>query len=772
MGERAQEKKKMELLAPAGSLETFRAVLRAGADAVYLGGNRFGARAYADNFTEQELLLAIDEAHIHGRRVYLTVNTLLKEEELEKELYRYLLPYYRQGLDAVIVQDVGALSLIRSEFPGLKLHASTQMTVTGTAGASYVRALGADRVVTARELSLAEIREIRESVEIELECFVHGALCYCYSGQCLFSSMLGGRSGNRGRCAQPCRLPYDICDSRKKKLPGPGAYPLSPRDLCAIDYLPQLAAAGITSLKIEGRMKQAEYAAGTVSIYRDYLDRLGEGDRVSQADKEKLAALGSRSGFTDGYYFRRNGSGMITFSRPDHKKENEALHREIREKYVCPGTPETELKEKIKGILRLKKESPAILELSCPPFAVRVSGSLVQAAKSQPLSPEKIENSLKKTGNTPFVFEELVIEAEDDLFLPVQSINSLRRDGLRSLAEAMTAGFRREVAGTAAGEVPDASGHTGTGTAGVLPDSLPFAVETAAAAITDTAGILSDSLPARRHLAVSVERRGQLAAVLAYDFVDDIYLDSGAYMRENLLKGLAEDLAAVHGSGRKAFFILPAIFRNETGAFYRENAAKLRALQIDGFVAKSLDAAWSAEELFCGAPLILDHSLYTYNNRARQVFAGLPVLRDTAPPELNRRELAGRDNRGSEMLIYGRLPLMTSAQCIHANLGSCDKTPSLLYLKDRYGVYFPVRNHCQACYNIIYNSAPLMLFDAGDELAEMGLTCYRIAFTIEGDTEVHSVLKLYRETFLEGKKWKKEQMAQAYTRGHYKRGVE
>lgn len=204
----------IELLAPAGSMETFQAVIHAGADAVYLGGGRFGARAYANNFTEEELLLAIDYAHIHGRKVYLTVNTLFKERELTEELYSYLLPYYEQGLDAVIIQDMGAFRLVREAFPGLSIHTSTQMTVTNRYGAMMMKELGADRVVTAREMSFAEIRDIKDHVDIEIESFVHGALCYCYSGQCLFSSMLGGRSGNRGRCAQPCRLSYEVMDEK------------------------------------------------------------------------------------------------------------------------------------------------------------------------------------------------------------------------------------------------------------------------------------------------------------------------------------------------------------------------------------------------------------------------------------------------------------------------------------------------------------------------------------------------------------------------------
>lgn len=210
--------KQIELLAPAGSFEIFKAVIAAGADAVYVGGNAFGARAYANNFSEEELLEAIDYAHLHHRKLYLTVNTLFKEKELNEQLYPYLLPYYKQGLDAVIVQDIGAMAFIRERFPGLEIHTSTQMTVTNRYGAEMMKQLGASRVVTAREMSFSEIEDISQNVEVEIESFVHGALCYCFSGQCLLSSVIGGRSGNRGRCAQPCRLPYEAYDADRKRI--------------------------------------------------------------------------------------------------------------------------------------------------------------------------------------------------------------------------------------------------------------------------------------------------------------------------------------------------------------------------------------------------------------------------------------------------------------------------------------------------------------------------------------------------------------------------
>lgn len=755
-------KKEIELLAPAGSYETFEAVIRAGADAVYLGGSQFGARAYANNFTEEELLRAIDYAHIHGRQVYLTVNTLFKENELEQGLYDYLLPYYEQGLDAVILQDMGALSLIRREFPGMDIHTSTQMTVAGCDGAAYMKELGASRVVTAREMSLAEIREIHEKVDVEIESFVHGALCYCYSGQCLLSSMLGGRSGNRGRCAQPCRLPYDVFDEKKQSIKSRGNYVLSPKDLCTISGIPELSECGIYSFKIEGRMKQAEYAAGVVSIYRKYIDAylsnlayargLGKSEdearayakeryQVSGADVKKLMDMGNRSGFTDGYYYRHNGSEMITFGKPNHAKTNENLQSEIREKYIHVKSDSEEIKEKINGILRLKQDVPAIIELTCGAHRVSKNGDMVQPAQKQPLTREKVETCMRKTGNTPFTFAELTIEMDDNIFMPVQALNQLRRDALESLEDALTADYRRS--------------------AGHKSESLK----------ANTSDYKENV--AKGNVSVSIEDRRVAEEVLAKEFVTDIYYDSLCYDRKSLLTDLKQDVERTHKAGKKAYYILPAVFRSRTTEFYMQNIERFMELNLDGVVVKSYDAlSFAVKNLSEKMDIILDHSVYTWNQRAKELLGGMKPLRDTAPLELNRRELAARDNHNSEMLIYGYLPLMTSAQCVHANTGRCDAHKTVTYLKDRYGKYFPVKNNCSECYNTIYNTTPLLLFGYSDELSSMGMSGYRLSFTIESRDEVRQVLDICEETFLTGRRHIKEMYSGEYTNGHYKRGVE
>ena len=734
----------IELLAPAGSMETFRAVIHAGADAVYLGGGRFGARAYANNFTEEELLSAIDYAHIHGRKVYLTVNTLFKERELTEELYSYLLPYYEQGLDAVIIQDMGAFRLIREVFPGLSIHTSTQMTVTNRYGAMMMKEMGADRVVTAREMSLAEIRDIKEHVDIEIESFVHGALCYCYSGQCLLSGILGGRSGNRGRCAQPCRLSYEVFDEKKRPVKtgkkDRDIYILSPKDLCTVSMIPELIENGVDSFKIEGRMKQAEYAAGVVSIYRKYIDRYinaclctGEAAakkdfKVAKEDMQHLYDFGNRSGFTDGYY----------------TKGNEVLWEEIKEQYV-----RTEKKEKINGTLRLKKDFPAKLEIVLNDIRVSVDGDVVQAALKQPLAEEKVAASIKKTGNTPYEFAELEIDMDDDIFLPVQALNVLRRNALERLSEALTAPMRRMETAQKKENVQE--------TVTVKKER-----QTEKGSVTP-------------YLSVSIENRSCITLLLDASYVDAIYLDSSCYTREDLFTALKEDVSRIHSAKKKAYYIMPAVFRLSSLLFYEKNLSELKQVGVDGFVVKSYDELSFVRGKLTDVEIVADHNLYTWNSYAKRQLQDAEVVHDTVPLELNRKELRGRDNTDSEIILYGNLPLMVSAQCVHANTkaaNGCDKMRTVSWLKDRYGKYFPVKNNCTECYNTIYNTTPLILFQYRDELERMGIHAYRISFTTEQDTQVKQILGLYEKVFLNGENSLQELYMGEYTGGHYKRGVE
>ena len=517
-------------------------------------------------------------------------------------------------------------------------------------------------------------------------------------------------------------------------------------------------------------MKQAEYAAGVVSVYRQYmdryLDRLNEeraggcsedearrrakkAYAVMAEDHRKLLALGNRSGFTDGYYFRRNGREMITFDSPGHAKTDEALQKTVREHYI-KVRPEQEIKEKINGFLRLKKDLSATLKLQCEECEITCEGEQVLQAQKQPLSRDRVDVCMRKTGNTPFAFEQLAIEMDEDVFLPVQALNALRREALLALEEKLLQGYRRDGAAS-----PEAE-KLGCGADKRTRQEERREAEDAGKAVI-----------------VSLENRCLLPVVLRSSFVYGIYADSSCYTRDELWTALLKDAGEAHLAGKKFYYILPAVFRSRTAAFYRENIEHLKALPLDGFVAKSYDAAaFVRQELGAETPLILDHSLYSWNSAARDVFLQLAPERDTVPLELNRSELFARDNHHSEAMVYGYLPLMTSAQCVHANTEKCDRERGILYLKDRYGKYFPVKNNCTECYNTIYNTTPLMLFDERADFLRMGIAAYRISFTIEEEEQAAFILDLFERTFLSGKHSVKELFPDGYTRGHYKRGVE
>ncbi len=411
---------KTELLAPAGSVEMMRAVIAQGADAVYIGGPMFGARAYADNPDMEGLIEAIGEAHLYGAAVHVTVNTLLKEEEMGL-LYNYVAPIYEGGADAVLVQDPGVVSFIRREFPDLPIHASTQMSVSGADAAAYLEELGLTRIVLARELSLEEIAKIRAKTNIELETFVHGALCVCYSGRCLLSSLIGGRSGNRGRCAQPCRLPYTLKRDGRIISDPEKPYLLSMKDLCTADLLPEMIRAGITSFKIEGRMKKPVYAAGVTNIYRKYLD-LAESGRecvLSPEDRETLRMLFERDGFTDGY-LTGNITNMNAGANRKFAEGNAAksLEEDLSRRFLIPMP-----KIRIPARAVIRKGEKAVLEAG----GVTVYGDIPDRAQKLPTDEENMRRHLCKTGDTPYSFEPLSVEADEDLFIPVSALNRLRR---------------------------------------------------------------------------------------------------------------------------------------------------------------------------------------------------------------------------------------------------------------------------------------------------------------------------------------------------------
>lgn len=749
--------KELELLAPAGSLKTLKAVIHAGADAVYLGGSMFGARAYANNFNEEELLEAIRFGHIHGRKIILAVNTLLKEYELG-QLYDYLRPYYEAGVDAVIVQDMGVMEFIKTHFPNLPIHTSTQMTITNVEGARLLKEQGVERVVTAREMSLEEIQRIHDEVGVELESFIHGALCYCYSGQCLFSSIIGGRSGNRGRCAQPCRLSYEVLQG-EKSLTGHHATPiLSLKDMCTLPFLYELADHGVYSFKIEGRMKTPEYAAGVVSIYRKYMDSYLDGSRipVEKKDIRALLELGNRGGFTNGYYYHHNDSDMLSGESASHNKSEGVLQDNIRREYV-----DTELKEKIKGKLILNKECPAKIEVQYGKIKVSYQGDMVLVAQNRPLTKEVVTEKITKTGNTPFVFENLEVTMDDDIFMPVNQLNQLRRGALEALEEALLKPYER----TLPELVETSSAETDRQTTGNAIKEKQISRQS----LSQTSG--QEPAGSSTEVRVLIEDAEQLPAVLKADFVDTVYLDCMLYTRENLICKLSEDIDRVHASGKKAFYVFPFIFRQQTSLFYEKIMPELKKLPLDGIMVRSLDEIAFVKEWGNGNwQMVSDSNLYTYSNEAAEYFYRLGMIQDTIPVELNRKEILRRENSRSEMIIYGRLPLMITAQCIHKNTLGCMHQPKVLNLKDRYSVHFPVKNFCSECYNVIYNSLPVCLFKEDVTVKKIAPAAVRLSFTTETEEETEQILTIYGDIYKNGGIL--GQMPMECTNGHFKRGVE
>lgn len=705
--------KDFELLAPAGSLEILKGVIESGADAVYVGGSMFGARAYANNFTEEELLEAIDFAHLRGVKVYLTVNTLIKNSEFSK-LYDYLLQYYKRGLDAVIVQDIGVVKAIHEYFPSMEIHTSTQMTVTGADGVRFLSQFGVTRVVMAREVSLAEMKRIHEETGMELEAFVHGALCYSYSGQCLFSSILGGRSGNRGRCAQPCRLPYTV-EGKKDE------YILSLKDMCGIKALDKLHDAGVYSLKIEGRMKQLEYACGVVKYYRSYIDSMKP---VTDADYDRIKALGNRCGFTDRYYFDHNGSDMVTYVKPNFVSN------------AAEPSPEKR-KLSIEGELVLREGEPGSLTVKRGDVTYKASIEPVSAALKAPLDKKAAIDRINKTGDTDFEFSHIKAQIGENVFVPNGALNKLRRDAISGLCDKLLKKYYRNDARYA-----DMSSMC----------ELPEHVVKSDAAHEDGA------VNAKDYTAIcSCMTRAQLDTLISYDCFDVFYLDFDMYDRNTLIQQFADDVKCLTKRNKKVYLMMPTIFRADSSDYFVSIAKELDKVSFEGFVVKNYEELYLTENLFTGKNVILDHNMYTFNDVSKSAFFEHGVSGDTVPLELNSREIMHRNNIGSQMIVYGYYPLMTTANCVHKNTKGCDKKQKLIYLKDRYNKSFAVCNNCKECYNTIYNSLPTMLTKNIGKLKEAGIRSFRYSFTIETPKQIKAVM---------------DDKVAEYTNGHYKRGVE
>lgn len=729
------EYKRPEILAPAGSVESMKAAVAAGCDAVYIGGSRFGARAYADNPRGEQMVQAIRYCHRYGVKVYLTVNTLLKDLEIQQELYDFLLPFYREGIDAVIVQDVGVMRFIHRNFPDMPLHASTQMTLTAGRGDCLLKPFGVTRLVTARELTLSELEQMRCDTSLEMEVFVHGALCYCYSGQCLFSSMLGGRSGNRGRCAQPCRQPYCLEGEEEE------AYLLSPREHCSLGHVGELIEAGIDSLKIEGRMKRPEYVALATAMYRKYVDlyiKLGkegyqawqkENWREWQEDLRRLAEIYNREGFTAGYleglsgvpYAVRQGKGeMLAARRPNHGgvfvgrvtavdrgTVTYHLEKDLHAQDVVEFRDQS-LRQTYEYTLgREQKAGESVTTRYLKDSHIRV-GDAVYRTKDAELLKMIREQYLKQDAVIPVRMEFVAHRGE----AMVVTVSSYRRDG--SLEQIRMCGDECQTARSQAAreeEIRRLLCQTG-GTSFVVEEcgiELGEGIFLPVGAVKRLRRQVLDRLQERletalcRDLGMSAERRREELELPAAGQQEEpelpVYSVSVLYEWQARLAISSEHIHAVYlrteemgesvlrqlilegyRCGRKMYVMMPAVFREAVWRAERERLSRGTDLyhmpELAGFVIRNLESLVFLTQEAGIAPqrIITDANLYIFNREAVRYWQEQGVAGNTLPLELTGKELGGLlPLPGAEAVLYGYIPLMVSAQCVRHNRESCGK---------------------------------------------------------------------------------------------------
>ena len=690
----------IELLSPAGSRASLEAAVQSGADAVYMGFGAFNARRSAKNFTNEEFADAVAYCHLRGVRVFLTLNTLLTDRELPQAA-EALRKASDMGVDAVLVQDWGALTLARAVAPDLPIHASTQMSLFTAGGARWAEGLGMERVVLARELSREDIARICQSCGAEIEVFVHGALCMCYSGQCTMSALIGQRSGNRGACAQPCRLPYGV------NGPCRGQYPLSLKDANLSAYLQELEQMGVACLKLEGRMKRPEYVAVVTAVYRRLLDEC-RGPTAEEA--RALYDAFSRSGFTDGYYRHRKGPAMFG-TRPESAPEPKELFAQARQLY------ENGEHKRIPITLQadLRTDRPFTLTAGDGIRTVTVTGAVPEAARTRELTARDVAERLQKTGGTVFRCETVDVTINEGLMLSAAAINSARRDVLEALAQARTALPRRRT----------------------LPTPELPACETADA-------------PAPQ-LTCSIARTEQLTAALAEQA-------AVIYVPIELLPELAR-----YDGRAKLCAVLPRVWRDGDEAEFRkilETTPSLSAVTVG-------NAGHMA--VVEGLPLEKrgDFGLNVFNSRAVAFWQGQGLDSVTLSFELRHQQVRQiRKYLPCEAIVYGRLPLMITENCMIGNAGGCRGDKRLCqgdnYLTDRTGARFPLLGQ-YGCRCEVENSRVLFLADK-PEWRQAGLAYARLRFTTETPAQCDAVLRQYLG--------ESGDMPEDFTRGLFYRGVE
>lgn len=800
---------KCEILAPAGSYQSMLAAFNAGADAVYIGGNKFGARSFADNLSEEDLIKAINYAHLIDKSIYLTVNTLLKEKELTKELIEYISPLYEAGLDGIIVQDMGVLNVIHEHFPDLPIHCSTQMTVTGINFAKELKRLGVSRIVTARELSLKEIKNIYNETSLEIESFIHGALCYSYSGQCLFSSLIGGRSGNRGKCAQPCRMTYDLfktsfSDKDKKINDFNQKYLLSPKDLCSIQDLSDILDAGIFSLKIEGRMKKPEYVASVTAFYRKYADKIlmGTPKKISTNDIDQLKDIYNRGGFTDGFYKKQNSKEIMSLYKPNHYglKVGE-IFKVSKNQLHIKALSDIDSKDILE--INLKNNSSENIKLD---NTYKKGNSFIISHRSKSLNSidDLYETGVFRTRNNNLIKDISQNYLDHDIKSEINGYIEIKKD--KNIVFTVS---NKDTFVTVTGNIPATASNRPATTDSIEKQlkktgNSPFYFKNIEILLDDGLFLSITELNELRRLALSqleekiiksyartyidktsismsknifpvskreiecvINTKDQLFQVLQYNEINRIVFELSSFS----YKELSEYIIKIKSEypGKKIYIALPYICRTLAINDFSKNSQFFENPNINGFLIRNYEEYFYFKNKYkelSQVEWIFDSSVYCFNNRTISYIKDTGATSCTVPYELNSREIKELNTTGMRMELYGHTPVMTSAGCVKKTMDLCDnKSEDSYYIKDRLNNKFYIQNRCRYCYNQILNNKALMLLKNMSEIDALELSIISLRFTIESPEEISKILNSIKKDdytdLNEGD----------YTKGHYKRGV-
>lgn len=764
--------KKVELLAPAGNITCLKAAINAGADAIYVGANKFSARAFADNLSDEEIIDAIRICHIHGVKLFVACNILLKDYELN-EAVQMIKSFYEAGLDGVIIQDYGLADVLRKCCPKLALHGSTQMSIMSSHGAEYIKNKGFSRVVPARELSLEEVIKIKKDTGMEIECFIHGAMCYSYSGLCLMSSMIGARSGNRGKCAGTCRLPfsYNMTSNGKEE------YPLSMKDMCTISIIPKLIEAGIDSFKIEGRMKSPEYVAGVTSLYRKYIDMYLSNPtdyRVADSDMNKLRGLYMRTDICEGYYEYSKENSMVTLGLPGYSGNDKDFIDKINEQYVRKNKH-----IKINAFIYAHVGEEIVLSFNTDSAYASVTGAIVSEAQKSPVGIDRIKGQISKLGDTQFEIDGFDYDISENLFIPMSELNDIRRRCVSLLED----------------NIINNNGFV------LLNDSLEIYEDTTTSYcdytkidsdINDGLNIIDENRINKfsKDIDIYVTSKEQLIALNDFE-VARIYLDHNLFY-ELITKNIIEEY--INNPKAEYIISLPKIYRFKSEKYFVSLIDSIKecinknVINIYGVMVHGLDEYHLIRELFKDICIFTDNSVYLFNKHSIHFLTDKNEYPDgvTLSYEHNSKEIHDISNWLSgcqietSLVIYGRIPMMISAGCIKNTYHKCDSkicTDSTHILTDRKNSKFPVRTDCSICTNIIYNDRPLSLYNMLEKLNKSKVARYRMDFTVECADEVKNILvaylsknkrDIYDENSLNADNYIKNI---DYTNGHFKRGV-